>query len=679
MRNASSAHDAGAPGGLQVEIVPSVGHASIITSIAFSPNGAFVLSASCDMLKLWDFASRRLIRTFRADPYWGNPVSAAFAPDGQTVLATGTIADTDASCIRVWEIATGRLLRTIEGASDPLAISPDGAIFLTSGARTLELWNIARGELARSFQDHTAGVASVALSRDGACALSGSDDATMKLWEVASGRVIRTFAEHSSSVGAVAFSPDGTAVLSGDDDGTLKLWDASSGRLIRNFVGDHRTGIQSLAFSPDGSQIVSGSAAEAILWETGSGRHLHTFFGSWEHTPVAFSYDGKYVLVGVGYSVEVGKTTTGDVIGSLGSFADWVTAVAFSPDGTRIFSQSWDAVRLWDMGSGCLLRRVDSGDERLKGGLVVSGDGSRIATTRGVLDGSTGELLTRFKTRRDESGIEAVALSPDGTRVLSGGRDCVLRLWDASTGEQIGRFQEQTETNINCVAFSPDGRYAASGSHGLQAKSTLMLWDAAMRALVRSFRHSPEERPPGVSAIVFSPDGSRIVSAGVDGMIRLWDVETGELVRTLEGHTDWVEAVAFSSDGAQILSASWDTALKLWDADSSKLIRTFVGHTDRVESVAFSPDGQKVLSGGDDTSIRVWAARSGKLLATFFGLPSGDWLTVTPQGFFAGTPRGKDMLSAVRGLEVTAVDEALFNPDRVREALSGDPGGELDP
>jgi len=138
-----------------------------------------------------------------------------------------------------------------------------------------------------------------------------------------------------------------------------------------------------------------------------------------------------------------------------------------------------------------------------------------------------------------------------------------------------------------------------------------------------------------------------------------------------------VWAVSFPPDGASLLSGSGDSTLKLWDAASGALIRTFTGHTDAVKSVAFSPDGQKVVSGGNDTSVRVWAARSGKLLATFFGLTSGDWFTMTPQGFFTGTRGTKEMLSVVRGLEVTAVDETLLNPDLVREALSGDPSDDV--
>jgi uncharacterized protein with WD repeat len=339
-----------------------------------------------------------------------------------------------------------------------------------------------------------------------------------------------------------------------------------------------------------------------------------------------------------------------------------------------------DAVRVWDAASGNLLKvgggpRAGSYDQ-LTGNLMVSGDGSRIATIRGALDSSTGQLLTSFKTKREDGGIRSVAFSPDGTRVLSGDLHGVLKLWDASTGEQIATFQEKMETEISSVAFSPDARYAASGTDNYDAQSPLMLWEAATGVLVRSFQ-TPEEKAPEVSSIAFSPDGSHLVSAGIDEKIRIWDVTSGELLHTLEGHTDWVWAVSFPPDGASLLSGSGDSTLKLWDAASGALIRTFTGHTDGVKSVAFSPDGQKVVSGGNDTSVRVWAARSGKLLATFFGLTSGDWFTMTPQGFFTGTRGTKEMLSVVRGLEVTAVDETLLNPDLVREALSGDPSDDV--
>ena len=165
------------------------------------------------------------------------------------------------------------------------------------------------------------------------------------------------------------------------------------------------------------------------------------------------------------------------------------------------------------------------------------------------------------------SSVRSVAFSPDGTRVLSGSGDNTLKLWDAATGALVRTFQGHSGGVSTRVR---------SDSAGKTVKVT-------------------EIRP--VTSVTFSPDGTRVLSGSGDKTLKLWDAATGSLVRTFEGHSDWVYSVAFSPDGTRVLSGSGDKTLKLWDAATGALVRTFEGHSDWVLSVAFSPDGTRVLSG----------------------------------------------------------------------------------
>src|SRR5712671_5611389 len=179
--------------------------------------------------------------------------------------------------------------------------------------------------------------------------------------------------------------------------------------------------------------------------------------------------------------------------------------------------------------------------------------------------------------------VISVAFSPDGFRIVSGSEDKTIRLWDAETGDPIGKPLD---------------------------------------------RHSD-----GVNSVAFSPDGSRIVSGSWDKTIRLWDAETGDPIgKPLEGHCDGVSSVAFSRDGSRIVSGSWDETIRLWDAETGDPIgKPLEGHSSRVLSVAFSRDGSRIVSGSLDNTIRLWDAKVSDIVSTsswpgFFQLLPSGWV-----------------------------------------------------
>ncbi|MCB2141450.1 WD40 repeat domain-containing protein [bacterium] len=166
-------------------------------------------------------------------------------------------------------------------------------------------------------------------------------------------------------------------------------------------------------------------------------------------------------------------------------------------------------------------------------------------------------------------------------------------------------------SEISSVVFSPDGTKVLTGSYDNTAK----LWDAKSGAVIRTFTGHAS----WIEAVAFSPDGSKGLTGSNDRTAKLWDAQTGVEIRTFAGHTDLVWSAAFSPDGTKVLTGSWDNTAKLWDAQTGVEIRTFSGHTRIVRSVAFSPDGSKVLTGSDDGTAKLWDAQTGVEIRTFSG------------------------------------------------------------
>jgi WD40 repeat protein/tRNA A-37 threonylcarbamoyl transferase component Bud32 len=225
--------------------------------------------------------------------------------------------------------------------------------------------------------------------------------------------------------------------------------------------------------------------------------------------------------------------------------------------------------------------------------------------------------------------VWAVALSPDGLRVLSGGKDRTVRLWDQGTGRELRTFPEQSQ-EVRAVAFAPDGRRALSASG-----ASLRLWDAETgEELARWSGHTD-----AVKAVAFTPDGTRAVSGGDDRTVRVWDVQTGRELQRFARHGGGVTGVAVSPDGAEVLSSSRDQTLRLWGLRNGQEIRQFAGPRGPVLSVAFAPDGTQAVSGHFDTIARLWEVETGRELRRL----QGHKQMVSAAVF---TPSGSRVLSA---------------------------------
>ena len=164
---------------------------------------------------------------------------------------------------------------------------------------------------------------------------------------------------------------------------------------------------------------------------------------------------------------------------------------------------------------------------------------------------------------------------------------------------------------VNSVSFSPDGQTLASASDD----ETIRLWDVSTGELFRTLTGHTVR----VSSVSFSPDGQTLASGSRDRTIRLWDVSTGETLRTLTGHTREVNSISFSPDGQTLASGSSDETIRLWDVSTGDVVRTLTGHTSWVRSVSFSPDGRTLASASPDEAIRLWDVSTGETLRTLTG------------------------------------------------------------
>ena len=345
-----------------------------------------------------------------------------------------------------------------------------------------------------------------------------------------------------------------------------------------------------------------------------------------------------------------------------------VVAAAFSPDGTRVVTESRDnTARLWDARTGAPLATLSGHTNSA----AFSPDGTRVLTASDddaarLWDARTGAALATLSGHT--GAVYSAAFSPDGTRIVTASRDNTARVWDARTGAALATLSGHTN-RVHSAAFSPDGTRVVTASDD----DTARLWDARTGApLATLFGHTDP-----VYSAVFSPDGTRVVTASFDRTARLWDARTGAPLATLSGHTDQVYSAAFSPDGTRVVTASQDKTSRLWDAWTGAALATLSGHTDGVNSAAFSPDGTRVVTASQDKTSRLWDARTGAALATLSG--HTDWVhnaAFSPDGTRVVTAsqdktarlwdaRTGAALATLSG-HTAALSGAAFSPDGTR-------------
>ncbi|TFK66216.1 WD40 repeat-like protein [Pluteus cervinus] len=588
-----------------------------VLSVAYSPNGRYIAAGVEDgTVCIWDSRTSEAVH----QPLNGHRTrveSVVFSPDNQ-LLASGSADGT----IRIWSVATGAAVTTMGGDSGRIlcvAFSPDGQRIASASYEIgVQIWDVNTGGMIGGpwFGDP---VWSVAFSPDGErIVISSSHDGIASIQNARTGQPTGNLLKTEvGMVLSVAWSRNGGYVASGAHDALVRIWNARSGEGIGQALKlkGHTAAVRSVAFSPDSTQIVSSSDDGSIrLWDVTTGRELHMPLKDhgdqvWS---VTFSPDGQSILSGSSdgtiriWDVDTAATTDGP--SQVHSDYD---RVAFSPDGQYFASGSGDGrVCIWNAITGtarCEPFRVHLGSVDY---IVFSPDSHSIVTvsgdthdiTMGVWDSRTGAKLIESIQVPGER-VTSVGFCLDGRRIVST-LGSTVHVWDGETGVEIKALKGHSDFVLSTSLF-PDGGRIVSGSWD----ETLRIWDINTGEMIGKPLTGHREI---VTVVAVSPDGQHIASGSRDLDVRIWDAQTHGTIHVLQGHTGMIASISFSADGQYIVSGSYDRTLRIWNVETGKAVgNPLRGHNSKVNSVAFSPDGQRIVSCAWDGTIRMWDAQIG--------------------------------------------------------------------
>jgi WD40 repeat protein len=702
-------------------------HAGTVRAVAFCPDGRLIASAGEEgTVRLWDARNRTVVRTLGG--HTSHVISLLFV--SEKVLLSGGF-----RVVKAWDVTTGKLLYELTAPAyvSSMALSHDGKFLALAAGDRVVVFDFVKREPLRVFTQPGKNAFAIAFRPrrpDGLLQLATTFENTIVIWDAETGQEIVNLKDNhfvTADVRAIAFSPDGNHMVSGGTD-YLIFWN-----LVTTLVQKKDCVVYSLAFSPDGKTLATGNLDKTVkFWDFEARKEQRSIESvNGDYLSVAYSPDGKLLVGGGRESTEetlglrprlrLWDTATGEESRFDAAPATSLEALALSADGKTLAAGGEDKkIRLWDLSAGQGGQSLGDHESQVID-LAFSSDGRTLASTglmepprfwdvfarrelkaasapgagtaKGHGSGKPKETPTPLKadadpadrllnafgmlaeslSRLNYSGV--LAFSPDRKIISTLGEGGTIALRDVKTGQLVHSLAGHQST-IYTAAFSPDGKFLASGSD----EGLTKIWDTATGREVRTL----SAHRASVRSLAFSPDGKLLASGSNDRTVRIWDAATGRMLRSLSGYGSFVRSVVFSPDGKLLAHGGLGNKALVWNVLTGRLLHTLTGHNTQVPAVIFSADGQFLFTGSEDATLKVWRARDGAELATLLTAGESDWMVVTPDGLFDGSPatwrqiiwRFDDTLSYA---PVEAFFSDFYHPGLLAEIMSGkQPRAEVD-
>lgn len=621
-------------------------HDDIIRSIVLSNDSSILASAGADrVIKIWDLKERKqiscleghtdMIRTLainsdatklisggrdRTIRVWDlKNMSMIVKMKGHRQIVRDLLLSSDEKFIvsvsadqtlRVWslEVLDETILKGKFENVSALAISPEGKRIYSANSSLVVIWDLNTSKVLGKLNHNKQMILALAIAKGGELLLSAGKEGLINVWDVQNMILLKTLEEHQSSIISLKVTNDGMNFISGGSDRYLAIWNLKTythSKIYHDQLGP----LNCLELSEDGKYVLTGNlTGQAFMWnyeEFGQAK----IFNAHEKAVTAVKIspnNRKLITSSLDSKIKIWQTTNGALLYCLNAHTGPVLAIELNEEGTKLISGSEDgSIRLWDVRLGLPIGIVGIPMNSFKT-LIMSPDGVRILAglNEAIKIYEINQLHILKKIENNHS-INAIILTNDEKSCITGGNDCLLRIWDINSMIERSELAGHSKPILTIKAFHEINNIA-SGSED----NTIRIWDIHKKEQVRLLKGSPSF----VSSLAIFTDDQFIVSGCYDSTVRIWYLHSGNLDHIFKFHKGSVKALALTPDNKMYVSAGNDKIINVVNIERRVSIHQLKGHEDAVISLLIIKDGGQIISGSRDKTIRVWDLQSGGLV-----------------------------------------------------------------
>ena len=613
---------------------------------AVSPDGSLLAtSGAWGNVTIWNVATRTIERQLSTGERFAGAL--AFSPDGRQLVSTGGYLPLGSTgTLQVWDVATDANLFQAEFGGHAGAFSPpDGRWFAVAKWNTIAVLDVEENwEVARRWEVDPPGIWNLRWSPDGTQLVSAGKGHTAAIWDAASGEKQIALQGHEGEVRSAVFSPDGHLVVTVSEDKTVRFWDVASGAELEDERYAHAAEVEGLAWSRYGNWVASASDDGLVKLRNRTTKSEWTLRGHSQGVkPIQFAQNDATLITGSLDSTilfwDLAELPPNDTLeGRNGS----LSPVAFSPESRIVATVSAEPshILLWEVATGTEESRFSISKSNLRA--LFPPTEAEATVTRIAVDDlafvSENQLAAACAIQFDSAGTETwrhrvalldlpsgavvegfpgrapLRLSRQGQRLVMQSEDVGVQVRDLESGSMWPEPGGEMEgvpawERLFALAVSPDGNhFAANGPTGTGVDSSvdLALVEVETGKWLTRLVSRPLETP--IHAMTFTPDGQRLITAGFDPKIQVWDVRSLQLEFEMPGHTAAVRSMAISPDGKTLVSGSRTGVIKFWSMEQKVELLTIRPYESDVRSLRFSPDGNTLASSDKEGHVRLWRA-----------------------------------------------------------------------